>query len=892
MRLVALAQVNGGNLPIAEARAIVAGVGPALPPPTLQGLEVPGSARPAGAPPAAAAPAPGYGAPAAPGYGAPMPGGPLPPGLGGPAPGGFPPLAPADLQRLQGTFVQLDGDRDGFVTGAECFGFFSQSGLDKAVLRDIWSLVAGTEGRLSGPQFVASMYLMEMAKRGVPLPKALPPGLVGFPPIAGMAAPAPGPAAAAAGAPAWSLQSQFGTSSNITKVLAAPPPSTNMAAPPPPLAMLPRADLGALAGAAAPAAPPVSHVPQVPAALMAGVTAMERTKLQEELQACEAKEKAQQTAEERAADARARQAQLTTALQELVVFRNRAEVALITSQDQARRLEDEVEASKKRYDSAYTAAQAASEKSAAVHAHLMELMTQKAELEEKMRRLEGEIAAAERMGPADVARLEAELADLTSRAAAMEAARNAKLSKVDGLRRQQEAARAQLAAVQESDAEAAAEVEGCQGALDSLETELQEARAAGSVAAVPGMLTRAANVYRGLYGIAQRAGTAVPYEALPATLTGLHVWADEVAAGVIEWADDADARGYITVNALPGADAPKPIIKAAPPAAAKPAAGAAPAAAAAGATAKAAPSAPAAAAAPTAPKMLPDDFAAGFGDAPAFNDPAPAFGSAGGSAPVLPPAVVAAVAAAAIPAFGSAPVTSASQAPPPPPPAATPADTGFGDDAFGSPSPAAPPPPAVTPAAAAPSPHGSLGGAGTPPGSAGGALGMPQSSVAASEAAAAPPPPPVPMPSQGSTSAGGSGFGVAFDDPPAFFATPDSSFAQSGSVSAPSVTAAAAAPPAPAASLNPVDSGALGENPFAAAEAPPAAAGASFGGASQSAAEAGFGSAASAFEDNAFGSSPAPAPPAEAPPTAPPPAPPAKAATAFGEENPFGDSAF
>ncbi len=32
------------------------------------------------------------------------------------------------------------------------------------------------------------------------------------------------------------------------------------------------------------------------------------------------------------------------------MFRNRTEVALLTSQDQARRLEEELEATKKRYD--------------------------------------------------------------------------------------------------------------------------------------------------------------------------------------------------------------------------------------------------------------------------------------------------------------------------------------------------------------------------------------------------------------------------------------------------------------------------------------------------------------------------------------------------------------
>ena len=59
-------QVNNGALPIEQARAIVAGVGPALPPPRLQGLEVPGAAVPTPAPAYGGAPG-GY-APQATGY--------------------------------------------------------------------------------------------------------------------------------------------------------------------------------------------------------------------------------------------------------------------------------------------------------------------------------------------------------------------------------------------------------------------------------------------------------------------------------------------------------------------------------------------------------------------------------------------------------------------------------------------------------------------------------------------------------------------------------------------------------------------------------------------------------------------------------------------------------
>ncbi|GLC36577.1 hypothetical protein PLESTF_001275100 [Pleodorina starrii] len=713
MRLVALAQARGGQLPLDQARAIIAGVGPSLPPPTLQGLEPAGAAAPGAAPPAAAAAAPGarpagaagvpgappHGAPVAvPPYGAQLTGGaPAPGGVAAtygaavarpaagapgvappaaapapaPAAGGYPALPASELQRFQAAFLQLDTDRDGFVTGAECFGFFTQSGLDKSVLRDIWSLVAGNDSRLSGPQFVAYLHVMDNARRGVPLPKYLPPGLAGFPAVATAAAPAaPPPAAAAAAAPApaptapastWSLQSQFGTSSNITAVLAAPS-VTSLPAPPPPPAMPAKLEMST-GERLAPPVHHVSHVPAVPAALLASVSAMDRTKLQEEQQVCEAQEKAVQTAEERAAEARARQAQLTGALQELVVFRKRTEVALLTSQDEARRLEEELEATRKRYDAGYVAAQAASEKSAAVHAHIMELMTQKADLEEKMRRLEGEVAAAERMGPADVARLESELSELHSKCAALEAARNAKMAQVDGLRRQQDAARAQLADLQDADRDAAAEVEACQVSLDSMEAELKEARSSGVASALPSLLSRAATVYRGLYGLAHRMGTAVPFEALPATLEGLHVWADEVAAGVVDWADDdVDARGYVVVNALPGADAPRPVLKAVAAAAAKPA------------------PAPAAGAAPI-PKMLPDDFAApaaagisgggGFDDPPAFGDE-PAFG--GASATVS---------------GSAAPPPAATAAAPPPPPPSVPVDFGFDDaPAFGAPPPA------------------------------------------------------------------------------------------------------------------------------------------------------------------------------------------------------------
>jgi hypothetical protein len=60
-----------------------------------------------------------------------------------------------------------------------------QWGLGKGVLKDVWDAVAGDEGRLNAQQFLGCLYLMDLAKRGMAPPRALPPGA--FPPVAGAA---------------------------------------------------------------------------------------------------------------------------------------------------------------------------------------------------------------------------------------------------------------------------------------------------------------------------------------------------------------------------------------------------------------------------------------------------------------------------------------------------------------------------------------------------------------------------------------------------------------------------------------------------------------------------------------------------------------------------------
>jgi len=67
--------------------------------------------------------------------------------------------------------------------GGDCAGFFMQWGLPKELLKEIWEIVAGDEGRLSQAQFLSCLYLMDLAKRGVKPLRNIPRGP--FPPIAG-----------------------------------------------------------------------------------------------------------------------------------------------------------------------------------------------------------------------------------------------------------------------------------------------------------------------------------------------------------------------------------------------------------------------------------------------------------------------------------------------------------------------------------------------------------------------------------------------------------------------------------------------------------------------------------------------------------------------------------
>jgi hypothetical protein len=238
-----------------------------------------------------------------------------------------------------------------------------------------------------------------------------------------------------------------------------------------------------------------------------------------------------------------------------------------------------------------------------------------------------------------------------------------------------------------------------------------------AVTVLPGLLSKAARVYRSLYASVLKAGAQPPPEVLPSAL-GLATWMDDALAGAADWNDlDDVARGYVIVNALPMHARAPPKAAAAQNgfadgfgdsafgAPAAPAFGGHAAAAPAASVPSVAPQAPAApavtAAAPAPPAAVHVAEAAArvFSEAPAFGASAagPAAAKTGGSPGPASAGVTGAGGgggfeednAFGVPAFGAAPAAAPAQAAQPQqaaPPAATvpPAATGFGfeDSAF------------------------------------------------------------------------------------------------------------------------------------------------------------------------------------------------------------------
>ncbi|OWZ24527.1 hypothetical protein PHMEG_000417 [Phytophthora megakarya] len=85
-------------------------------------------------------------------------------------------LTAGEKSKYDVVFQQYDTDRDGFLMGPEAVTLFQMSGLDRNVLRDIWSMADVTQdSKLSVQEFYVAMHLIVcVSKRGLPMPPTLP----------------------------------------------------------------------------------------------------------------------------------------------------------------------------------------------------------------------------------------------------------------------------------------------------------------------------------------------------------------------------------------------------------------------------------------------------------------------------------------------------------------------------------------------------------------------------------------------------------------------------------------------------------------------------------------------------------------------------------------------
>ena len=507
LKLIALAQRNGGSVDYAVSAEVLRGGGPPVGLPRLQGLETEAAAPPSPAP------------------------GPSPAGASGAQ---WPPLSEAEVEKYKGLFRSLDPAGQGVVQGGAVFPVFMQSGLPKDRLKAIWDLVAGDRGYLSLPELITSLYLVQAALAGRPLPAALPPPP--FPPMAG-------PAAAAAAPP--------------------PPPAVALpavnTAPPPNYAQLYNAQALPAAAAPTPAAPTAwqSKMPPLDPAMHGQLDAAQQRRLEELRSSTAAMEKQQSELEAAFQLNREKEKFYQASLQQLVMFKSRTDAALVELNERFDRDKADVEKLEQAFAERRGAAEAAQQALAARQAELDGAFERKLELKAQLEELGGAVSGGrlERELAEKVAAEEREVAGLQERFDALELERQRAQGRADELLQRHAGARAALqqqidgarvvieAAKIDGDNEARA-LEGLQAQAGAVEAE-----AAAGQAALGALLDRAAAVVQGLSAKAAAAGVALP-EGLAAGPGPDLAWRPDAAKDAAAWDFDFEDAGFTVVKAF------------------------------------------------------------------------------------------------------------------------------------------------------------------------------------------------------------------------------------------------------------------------------------------------------------------------------------------------------
>lgn len=252
----------------------------------------------------------------------------------------WPRMTPADVQKYNKVFVEVDSDKDGKITGEQARNLFLSWRLPREILMQVWDLSdQDNDSMLSLREFCIALYLMERHREGRPLPRTLPNGIM----VDEALLSASGRQAASYGNTAWRPTPGL----QHPQVTPAARPPIAPRAKPPAQAPLP------LPEEVIQSAPQKSKVPVLEKHLVNQLSEQEQTSLNTKFnEATEANIKVEEL-EKEIVDSRKKIEYFRTKMQELVLYKSRCDNRLNEITERTSMDKREVESLAKKYEEKY-----------------------------------------------------------------------------------------------------------------------------------------------------------------------------------------------------------------------------------------------------------------------------------------------------------------------------------------------------------------------------------------------------------------------------------------------------------------------------------------------------------------------------------------------------------
>jgi hypothetical protein len=396
-----------------------------------------------------------------------------------------------------------------------------QSGLYKDALRHIWSVVAGDAGSLSGHQFIQATYLIDCAKKGIPLPNALPAGQ--FPPVSGTV----NLAADAAG-----QQGDIYSSASMQAPELVPKASYD-------------ATLTKQQHQQQVAAATASVIPVFAPSAVSDLAAADAARLEAERQAAIRAEKEQKKLEEERLAAEAKRAFFTNALAELRVAESKVQRATVEIQQRLELEAAEANGIEADYDAAYAQYSVAHAECGPLLEQLKARQEERSALSTNLDNLKAAVAALEEADPEKEQKEAAEAELLRKQVSELTIKKETLVLQAAAVERHKEAIQASLSSLKEA-------VTAAETQLTSVETTAKTVDIKNDKAALTSILAKTAALYNKLYDAAKVAMVPLPAEAIASIKRQASPFKYDdlgiVNAG--DWADFKD-DGFRIVSALP-----------------------------------------------------------------------------------------------------------------------------------------------------------------------------------------------------------------------------------------------------------------------------------------------------------------------------------------------------